>query len=441
MKRKQGISGFPEWLPEEKRVENQVISLIEEVYASHGFTQIETPAVELMSTLATKGEVDKEIYGLKRAKAFDDDKEAELGLHFDLTVPFARYVAQNFNSLDFPFRRYQLQKVWRGERPQKGRSREFYQFDVDTIAIDELPVSADAEVLEIQSKVFARLQPVVGNYLIRINNRKILLGFFSEVGLDAEGQEKARVIIDKLDKIGEKGVRAELEEKLALDTKQLDRIVEFTARKHTGADAITFLKELSFTDEQFLKGKSELLELLGLVSEKTLSSLQVDMSLARGLDYYTGAIWEVYLEDHSDFGSPGGGGRYEGLTSQFINKKLPGVGASIGLTRLVELILTNNLMPVDTKCPTRVLVTVLSEEQRVKSNRTAEVIRGEGVPAEVFFKSQKLGKQIAYADKKGIPYVLFINEDSSEISVKDIRSGEQQIVKDVVSWSRNLADA
>jgi len=440
MKRKHGISGFPEWLPEEKRVEKQLVTLIEEIYSSHGFTEIETAAVELMSTLASKGEVDKEIYGLVRARALDD-KEAELGLHFDLTVPFARYVAQNFNSLDFPFRRYQLQKVWRGERPQKGRSREFYQFDVDTIAIDELPVAADAEVLEIQSKVFARLQPVVGNYLIRINNRKILLGFFSEVGLDAEAQEQARIIIDKLDKIGEKGVRAELQEKLALDTKQIDRIVEFTSRKHTGADAIAFLKELSFTSEQFLKGKSELLELLGLVSEETLSSLQVDMSLARGLDYYTGAIWEVHLDDHSEFGSAGGGGRYEGLTARFINKKLPGVGASIGLTRLVELVLSKSLMPVDTKCPTKVLVTVLSEEQRINSNRIAEVIRGEGVPAEVFFKTQKLGKQIAYADKKGIPYVLFIDENNTEISVKDIRAGEQQSVKDIALWSRNLADA
>ncbi|MDC0359028.1 histidine--tRNA ligase [Oligoflexia bacterium] len=431
------ISGFPEWLPEQKLAEDWVIEKIKGIYESHGFVPVETPSVELMSTLASKGVVDKELYVLRRANA-EDDGEAELGLHFDLTVPIARYIALHFNDLVFPFKRYQLQRAWRGERPQKGRFREFYQFDIDTFGRNTLPLACDAEILTVLDKVYRTLN--LGNYVIRVNNRKILLGLYSSLGLDGEQRQKAIVAIDKIDKLGEAAVLAELVDGVGVEAGTASKIVEFCKIKTTPEKLSATLSELAITDELFAEGQRELEEVLFQLSSETQSKIEVCLSLARGLDYYTGLIFETLLVDYPEFGSVGGGGRYDGLVSQFSNQKVPGVGVSLGITRLMNFVFENNLLPLENKTPTRVLVSVYSEEQRVACNEIADRVRACGVPTEVFFTSPKLGKQIDYAAKKNIPFVLFVSAEDNSLRIKDINSGEQIDVDDLEQWCGAIND-
>ncbi len=436
------ISGFPEWLPEQKLVEDQFIATIKEVYLSHGFVPLETRAIELVSTLASDGEVTKEVYGVQRLhKGVEDGSkgEADMALHFDLTVPFARYVAEHFNQLHFPFRRYQLQKSWRGERPQEGRFREFYQFDVDIIARENLPLCHDAELLHIIEKIFTRLN--LGEYTIRVNNRKLLLGFYASLGLSNEDQKKAIGIVDKLNKIGKDGVKRELTSSLSLESLAIDKILKLTEIQFESSKAKDELSKLTADNELFNAGKAEIIQVIDLVPESSKPRIVIDLSLARGLDYYTGTIIETHLSSYPSFGSVCGGGRYEDLASRFIKQKLPGVGVSIGLTRLMSLVFKENLVHTGKRSPTEVLVTVLSEEDRKYSNLVAEEFRANGVAAEVFHLSPKLGKQIEYADNKGIPFVVFVSEQGQKIEVKDLRSKEQ-IGVNVSEWCesyRNLA--
>ena len=425
------ISGFPEWLPEQKIAEDRVISRIKEIYSSYGFSPIETPAAELLSTLATKGVVDKELYALKRVQGTADDEPA-LALHFDLTVPMARYVALHFNDLVFPFKRYQVQKVWRGDRPQKGRFREFYQFDIDIIARDELPLSCDAEAITVLDKAFATFP--YGEHRVKLNNRKILLGFYEFLGLSPEARKSAVTIVDKIDKIGASKVAEELQGGLKLSPEVAEKIVGLAKVKIPAIEAVLKFKELEISNAVFQEGCSDVLTVIGLLPPETQSRLVVDLSLARGLDYYTGAIFEVVYPKFPEYGSLGGGGRYEDLASEFINKKLPGVGASIGLTRMMDLGFQNNFIDISTKTLTPVLLTVVSEEQRAQCNAVAEELRGYGVGIEVFFKSPKIGKQIEYAEKKGIRYVLFIAENN-ELQVKDLKSKEQTKIDSLKAWA------
>ncbi|MBN8548257.1 MAG: histidine--tRNA ligase [Deltaproteobacteria bacterium] len=428
------ISGFPEWLPEHKLLENQIIGLITAAYESHGFTPIETPAVELMETLAAKGVVDKEIFQVSRAQA-DANAEAELGLHFDLTVPFARYVALHFNELQFPFRRYQLQKVWRGDRPQRGRFREFYQFDIDIIARENLPLSCDAEVIELVDAAFRAIK--VLRHSIKLNNRKILQGFYRKLGLDDAQRKQAIIAVDKIHKIGRDGVLKELREHARIEAADAEKIVAFATHRAPLRSAAADLAALLPDDPWCAEGLAELVTVGSLLPEICLDSVEVDLSLARGLDYYTGTIVEVCLPDYPEFGSVSAGGRYEDLASQFINKKLPGVGLSIGLSRLMELIISENLMPSAKRCPTTVLVAVLNEEQRAQCNAAARRIRAAGTNAEVYFQSPKLGKQIDYAAAKAIPYILFVSE-SGEFEVKDLSTKEQKKVSSLEAWCTSL---
>lgn len=428
------ISGFLEWLPRQKLVEDAVIRLVRQVYESFGFTPIETPAVELISTLSSKGVIDKEIYVLKRAKA-EEDETTDLGLHFDLTVPFARYVAQHFSELVFPFKRYQLQKVWRGERPQKGRAREFYQFDIDTIAQDELPLSCDAEVITAVWRVFKKLS--IGEFLPRINSRKILFGIYKDLGLSESQQKGAIVAVDKLAKIEAVGVTRELNE-LGLTAKVSERILELAQVRFR-------LKDLAKQGDNLIggvggaeEGIRELQEISRLLPDQARADIEIDLSLARGLDYYTGVIFELGMKDHPEYGTVAAGGRYENLASQFINKKLPGVGISIGITRLMELILSKDLIVSNRKSTSELLITVYSEEQRLKCNQISEDLRELGVNCEVYYRSPKLGKQIEHAEKKGIRYVMFIDQASDQIQIKDLETKSQENVSELSDWVSRL---
>ena len=438
MQKVQSISGFPEWLPEQKLVEDRIIATIKTIYQRHGFVPLETPAVEWLSTLAQKGEITKEIYVLKRHRA-EEGAESDLALHFDLTVPFARYVAQHFGALQFPFRRYQLQKVWRGERPQKGRMREFYQFDIDTVAQDELPLSCDAEILTTASTVFSALP--LGPFVIRVNNRKILLGLYQSLGLTREAQEQARIAVDKLDKIGVDGVYTELTKTIGLDAEKAKRILSFGEVRVSAAEAGKVLAGMGVADPLFEEGCRELTTVLSYIPEERRSCIQLDCSIARGLDYYTGVIFELRLLEHAEYGTVFGGGRYENLASEFTNKKLPGVGGSIGLSRLMSLIFDKNLIPCAEKTPTQVLIAVFSEEQRLSCNVLAASLRDIGVCTEVYFKAPKLGKQIEYADKRGIRYVVFVDPQSGQSEVKDLKNQTQEKIADLQGWARKLVAA
>lgn len=423
------ISGFPEWLPQEKILEDNVVSIIRSIYESHGYTPIETRSVEPMSVLASKGDVSKEIYAIERAtadKAGDasEGKEDRLALHFDLTIPFARYVAQNLNELVFPFKRYQLQRSWRGERPQEGRFREFYQFDVDVVSLEDLPLCHDAEMISIIYKAFTKLG--LGDFQIKINNRKLLLGIYEHFGLNETERQDTVIAIDKIDKIGPGGVKKALLT-LGLKDSIADEIIKCAGVKVPVSEFAGAVRSLGPTNELYNSGVREITEVLNFLVPGAENRVLVDLSLARGLDYYTGTIIETVLTDHRSFGSVAGGGRYENLTSRFGNKNIPGVGISIGITRLMSLILAKGLLQTKERCPTRVLISLLNNESMTQSIRLAEVLRSGGVNTEVFHKPSKLGKQIEYADKKGIPFVAFANENNS-LEIKDLTTKEQKPV-------------
>ncbi len=415
-----------------------MVEQIRRLYQRAGFVPIETAAVELVSTLAAKGAVDKEIYSLRRLHADSDEKEKdELALHFDLTVPFSRYVAQNFSELIFPFKRYQLQKAWRGERPQKGRYREFYQFDVDIVSRDDLPLACDADALEVYAQAIALLP--LPKYEVRINDRRILLGFYEALGLDETQRRKTISIVDKLDKLGRDAVAQQLRGDLALSDGVIERIMQITEKKVRPADAAAVLGSLNIENATFQKGADDILALIDLLSEKTLENIVLDLSLARGLDYYTGLILEVRMVDYPEYGSVGAGGRYEDLASEFISQRLPGVGFSIGLTRILGFLFEEKLVEPHRPCMTRVLVSVYNEAQRKRCNQVAEELRAHGVATEVYFKAPKLGKQLDFADAKGIPYVLFISEGDGKIQVKNMRSKDQFEVADLSQFAQQIS--
>lgn len=431
MSKLSNMSGFPEWLPEEKLIEDQIIATVKAIYESHGFTPIETPAVEHLTTLLSKGLVEKELYAVHRLNA-EAGEPPEFGLHYDLTVPFARYVAQHFNELTFPFKRYQLQKSWRGERPQKGRFREFYQFDIDVIARDVLPISCDAEIVTVLDKAFSAAKAV--RHKVHLNHRKLLRGLYASFGL-TEAQQKAAIAeVDKLNKVSRDGVFKELTEHGGIDAPVALKILECATLKFSPSEAAAGLRSMGVSQDLFHEGCEELLKILDLVPGTQRPNLVVDLSLARGLDYYTGIIIEVLLPEYPEFGAAGAGGRYEDLASAFIKQKLPGVGASFGLTRYMALVLGEKVLTGNRRAPTEVVIAVYDEEQRVQCNDMAEEFRAHGIATEVFPTAPKLGKQIEYADKKGIPYVAFLEPGKSGVEIKDIRTGEQNAVPDIAAW-------
>ncbi|WP_062378030.1 histidine--tRNA ligase [Demequina pelophila] len=430
MARVQPLSGFPEWSPAERMVEAHVLATLREVFALHGFGEIETRAVEPVERLAGDSDASKEIYAIGRLNADEQaGREAKLGLHFDLTVPFARYVEENQGRLQFPFRRSQIQKVWRGERPQEGRFREFYQADIDVVGRDRLPEHLEAEVAIVMARALAALPLPPAR--MHLNNRALVEGFYRGVGIgDVAGALRS---VDKLDKIGPEGVTAELREK-GIRPEAIHAILELAAIQTTDdtfADLVEALWDHSpIVDEadearaEFERGTRALAVLVDAVNAAVPGTAIADLRIARGLDYYTAAVYETVLEGHEDLGSICSGGRYDSLVA---GGGFPGVGMSIGVSRLVSRMIGAQLVTPSRSVPQAVLVAVTDEDSRPASAAIADRLRARGIPAEVSPNAAKFGKQIQYADRRGIPFVWFPGADAvaGDGEVKDIRSGDQ----------------
>ncbi len=431
MSRVAPLSGFPEWTPAGRVVERHVLDTLRDEFELHGFVEVETRAVEPLDRLSGDSEASKEIYALRRLRADDVDGDSGLGLHFDLTVPFARYVEEFSGHLTFPFRRYQIQKVWRGERPQDGRFREFYQADIDVVGRDVLPTYVDAEVAIVMIRALSRLP--IPKVKMRINNRKIVEHFFRAIGVeDIDGTLRN---VDKLPKIGPDGVRELLAGK-GLKVGAIDGVLALSAV--SGSEG-KFVEELRLvlgkagaTAELFDEGIAELKEVVAAINAEAPGTASADLSIARGLDYYTGSVFETFLEGHEDLGSICSGGRYESLVA---GGGYPGIGMSIGVSRLVGRMLSQNLSVATRAVPTAVLVAVVDEEARPASDSIAALLRVRGISTEVSPSAAKFGKQIQLADRKGIPFVWFPGEDGEDGTgeVKDIRSGDQ-VVANANEW-------
>ncbi len=419
------ISGFPEWLPQERSVELQVVDRLRRVFETHGFVNVETRSVEPLGALEAKGETSKEIYLLSRLQSQRESSGSvelsptrTLGLHFDLTVPLARYVVENSGSLIFPFRRYQMQKVWRGERPQEGRFREFTQADIDIVGQGELAWHHDAEAAQVMLEALASLN--LGEVVMQVNNRRLLQAVLEAHGVsDIPAALRA---LDKFDKVGAEGVAKELAE-LGLGEEESAAVLRAAAiTAVSGAELRTKLEAAGLDPEQLEPGLSELSQVLDAVEAPEGTRFEAALRIARGLDYYTGTVYETVLPGHESFGSICSGGRYDQLAISG-KRTFPGVGLSIGVTRLVALMLSSGLGPQGIPTPTKVLVLVNDEDSRAASEEVARTLRGRGIPTEVSPSAQKYGRQIRYADRKGIPYVWFVQEQGG--AVKDIRTGDQ----------------
>ncbi len=414
------LSGFPEYLPAERIVEQHVLDTVRRVFELHGFASIETRAVEPLEQMLRKGEIDKEVYVLRRLHADAQEGDAGLGLHFDLTVPFARYVVQNAGHLEFPFRRHQIQKVWRGERPQEGRFREFVQADIDVVGRDALAFHHEVEVALVMAEVFRALPmpPAV----ILVNNRRLAEGFF--LGAGASDPAAALRAIDKLAKIGPAKVRDLLIGEAGLSGSGAGACLALAQIRSADTSFVEQVRALGVTHELLDQGLAELAAVVGAAAHRMPGAVVADLKIARGLDYYTGTVYETELVGHEDFGSICSGGRYDALASDG-RTTYPGVGISLGVSRLLAALLGRGLVRATRSVPSAVLVAVDDEESRAGSAAIAAELRARGIPTEVAPKADRYGKQIRYADRRGIPFVWFPGADGDPGSVKDIRSGEQ----------------
>jgi len=416
------ISGFLEFLPEQRIVEQHVLDVIREVFELHGFASIETRAVEPVERLLGKGgDADKEIYGISRLAAdASDTREPALGLHFDLTVPFARYVLENAGKLAFPFRRYQMQKSWRGERPQEGRYREFTQCDIDVVDVGELSPQFEIEMPLVLTDVFDRLP--IGDYVVQVNDRRIPQGFYRGLGIADVGATLR--IVDKLDKLPEPAVRAMLIDS-GVTPEQADSALALAAIRADDLSFVDRVRALGVADPLIDEGLAGLAAVVEAGRTHAPGRVVADLRLARGLDYYTGTVYEVRLVGFESWGAVAGGGRYDALASDG-KVTYPGVGISIGVSRLLGLLMRQGLLRASRSTPSCVLVAVADEASRPASLAVASALRARGIPCEVAPRPEKFGKQIRYAARRGIPYVWFPSgPDGEGDSVKDIRSGEQ----------------
>lgn len=414
------LSGFMELLPSDQLLFNKMLDTIKNTYETYGFVPLDTPTIEKSEILLAKsgGETEKQIYRFNKG---DND----LSLRFDLTVPLARYVAQHYNNLTFPFRRYHIGKVFRGERPQKGRFREFFQCDIDIIGNENLSIINDAEILSVIYSTFKALG--FDRFTIRINNRKVLNGFFEALGITEKG-EVLRVI-DKLEKIGERAVAAELKD-LGTDEAAIEKILEFIKLKGSDNEIIKSLKAMQIDNELFKLGLeemekvSEYIEYFGIPAKNH----GIDLTIARGLDYYTGTIYETILDDYPTIGSVCSGGRYDNLAQNYTDKKLPGVGISIGLTRLFYQLREAGILETAKKAtPTKLLIIPMKGTMDFALEFSSKA-RQAGISTEVYLNEGKMGKMFGYADKLGIPFVVVAGEDeitSGQLKLKDMSTGEQ----------------
>lgn len=414
------LPGFMELLPNEQILFNQMREKIESSYKKFGFLPIDTPIIELSEVLLAKagGETEKQIYRFNRG-------DTDLSLRFDLTVPLAKYVAKNYGNISFPFRRYQIGKVYRGEKAQKGRYREFYQCDIDIVGDETLDVINDAELPAVIYSTFKGLG--FDDFTIKINNRKILNGLYESIGQKENSVEIMR-IIDKIEKIGEERVKAELRE-LELTDESIKQIIDFIKIDGTTDEKLQKLKALGIENEVYEKGVEELEQVVKYIRQFKIpeNNFTVDLTIARGLDYYTGTVYETFLNDYRELGSICSGGRYENLAENYTDKKLPGVGISIGLTRLFYKLNELNIIKADKKSISDIIIIPMTENLEVPFELATE-LRNIGINTEVYLNNKKLKAKMKYANKLEIPYVIVIGDDeiqSGKIKVKNMQTGEE----------------
>ena len=417
------LSGFMELLPDKQIRFETMVDILRRTYASYGFAPLDTPAIEDAQILLAKGggETEKQIYRFQKG-------DSDLALRFDLTVPLAKYVALHYNELAFPFRRFQISKVYRGERAQRGRFREFYQADIDIIGDGKLDILNEAEIPAIIYKVFRGFG--LSRFQIRVNNRKILSGFYAMLGLSQQSGDIMRTV-DKLDKIGADKVKVILMEDCGLTEAQADEILAFISIRGANAQVIQALEGYTGKDELFDQGLSELkavtanLSAFGVPEE----NFAVDLTIARGLDYYTGTVYETTLLDHPEIGSVCSGGRYDNLAGYYIEKSLPGVGISIGLTRLFYVLDEQGLLnPRLPSAPADALVLPMTDDV-TPAIALAETLRSAGLRVQLYGEQKKFKQKMAYANKLGVPFAVLLGEDEiaeGKCSVKNMATGEQQ---------------
>ena len=419
------MSGFMELTPENQIKFNYMYDTIKNTYESFGFLPIDTPILEYSEILLAKagGETEKQIYSFKKG-------DTDISMRFDLTVPLSRYVSQHMNDITFPFKRYQIGKVYRGERPQKGRFREFYQCDIDVIGNGELSIAYDAELPCIIYNVFKKF--AFGEFVIKINNRKILNGFFSSLGLSEQVTDILR-IVDKIDKIGAEIVKEELI-KIGVSEEAADRILYFINIDGSNDEIINALKNLNIENEIFNKGVEEIEQVINYLRMFNIpeNNFKIALSIARGLDYYTGTVYETNLVDYPELGSICSGGRYDNLTSYYSNQTMPGVGISIGLTRLFDQLMDNGLIEkIQTNSSiAQVLIVDADNSNFEYVSNVGNILRQNNIRTDIYYGDKQLKNKMKYANKLAIPYVLIIGEtekNKSLVTIKDMVSGEQSL--------------
>lgn len=416
------LPGFMELLPEDQIKFNSMMDKIRKSYEKFGFLPIDTPIIEMSDVLLAKagGETEKQIYRFNKG-------ENDLALRFDLTVPLAKYVCEYFNDITFPFKRYQIGKVYRGERPQKGRYREFYQCDIDIIGDGSLSIINDAEM---PSVIYTTIKELgFDKFTIRINNRKLLNGLFAELELTEKSTDIMR-IIDKLEKIGKENVIKCLQD-LDVPNEKIESIIKFIEIDGNNDEKIKALEELQFSNETFIQGLNDIKDVVKYVRFFGVpeSNFKVDLTIARGLDYYTGTVYETFLDDYREIGSVCSGGRYDNLAEFYTDRKLPGVGVSIGLTRLFYKLNELNIVKEEEQSISKVLVVSMDEKYQNRALEVADSLRKAGINTDVYLEDKKIKAKFKYADKLKIPYVAVIGESEAEhgtVSLKNMVSGEQE---------------
>ena len=443
MSRPAAMSGFPEFLPAQRTVELAVIDALTRTFELHGFASIETRAVEPLEQLLSKGETSKEVYVLRRLQAGDDAPgDAGIGLHFDLTVPFARYVLENAGRLAFPFRRYQIQKVWRGERPQEGRYREFTQADIDIVGRDTLGFHHDVEVARVMAEAMAALP--VPRLTLQVNNRKLIQGFYAGIG--ANDIDAVMRVIDKLDKLPAETIAKMLVDEAGLTDEQAAQCLQLAEIRTTDTSFAERVRALGVESELLDQGLSELTAVIEGCAPVSGDRVQVvaDLRIARGLDYYTGTVFETLMEGYESLGSICSGGRYDSLATDG-KTTYPGVGISLGVSRMLVPLLSSGRLTASRSVPSAVMVALVDEESRPQSDDIANRLRARGIPTEVAPAPQRFGKQIRTAERRGIPFVWFPgapgdgDTEGRPDQVKDIRSGDQ-VDADPDTWTPPAED-
>lgn len=417
------LPGFMELLPKEQILFNKMKETIQKTYEKYGFLPLDTPIIEDAKVLLAKagGETEKQIYKFEKG-------ENDLALRFDLTVPLAKYVTEYYDKLSFPFKRYQIGKVYRGEKPQKGRYREFYQCDVDIIGDGKLSIINDAEIPSIIYNTFKNLG--FDDFTICINNRKILNGLFSSLQLQDDVTNILR-IIDKIDKIGKEEVRKELSKDIEIS--KVDIIMKFLEIDGTNIEKLNSLEELEIQDEIFKEGLEELTKVIKFIKIFGVPEeyVKVDLTIARGLDYYTGTVYETFLNKNRNFGSICSGGRYDNLSGFYSDRKMPGVGIAIGLTRLFYLLTDNEIISAENESISDALVISMTDDYE-KSAEVATKLRQEGLNVQINIEEQKIAKKFKYANSLNVKYVIIMGEDEIKndvVTLKNMYTGEQNTIK------------